>query len=200
MNLIVPALALSIAATVPLLAQPAGSAPAPGSAPAAAAPRPAPVRASPSAITSTVIDENRVTLVYSRPFTKDPKTGAARKIWGGLVPFGQVWRLGANEATLLLTQKPIDIGGTTVPAGAYSLFLLPAENGTSKLIVNKQIGQWGSQYDEKQDLARIDLTQATPAASIDQFSMSVAKSASGGGTLTIGWDDREFSVPYNVKK
>lgn len=195
-KLIVPALALSIAAAIPLLAQPASTAPA---APATA-PKPAPARLSPAAITSTVIDDNRVTLVYSRPFTKDPKTGTARKIWGGLVPNGEVWRLGANEASLLLTQQPITIGTTTVPAGAYSIFLLPVENGTSKLIINKQLGQWGSQYDEKQDLARIDLKTSTPAASVDQFTMSVAKAPTGGGLLTIAWDNQEFSVPYAVKK
>ena len=196
LKLVVPVLALSVAAAVPLLAQPAASTPA---APAAA-PKVAPARVSPGAITSTVIDGNRVTLVYSRPFSKDPKTGAARKIWGGLVPYGEAWRLGANEATLLITQQPIDIGGTTVPAGAYSLFLLPVENGTSKLIVNKQIGQWGSQYDDKQDLGRIDLTTSTPAATVDQFTMGVAKAPAGGGTLTIAWDNQEFTVPYSVKK
>jgi len=196
LKFVVSALALSVAAAVPLLAQPAASTPA---APAAA-PKTAPTRASPSAITSTVIDDNRVTLVYSRPFTKDPKTGAARKIWGGLVPFGEVWRLGANEATLLLTQQPITIGGTTVPAGAYSLYFLPVENGTSKLIINKQLGQWGSQYDEKQDLARIDVKKAAPAASVDQFTMGVAKDPAGGGVLTIAWENQEFSVPYSLKK
>lgn len=193
---IVSGLALSTIVAVPLLAQPGNSQPAA----ATPAPKAPPARLSPSAITSTVIDGNRVTLVYSRPFTKDPKTGEARKIWGGLVPYGQVWRLGANEASLLITQQPIDIGGTTVPAGAYSIFLLPVESGTSKLIINKQIGQWGSQYDEKQDLARIDLKQSAPASSVDQFTMGVAKDASGGGTLTIAWENQEFTVPYSVKK
>lgn len=193
---IVSTLALSMVVAVPLMAQPGGSAPAPAAKPAA---KPAP-RVSPGEVTSTVIDGNRVTLVYSRPYTKDPKTGAARKIWGGLVPYDQVWRVGANEATLLITQQPIEIGGATVPAGAYSLFMLPVENGTSKLIVNKQIGQWGSQYDEKQDLARVDLKQVATPESVDQFTMGVAKEASGGGVLTLAWENLQFSVPYTVKK
>ncbi|MBL8877460.1 MAG: DUF2911 domain-containing protein [Phycisphaerae bacterium] len=191
---VVSVLAISAVATLPLMAQPAGSAPAPAVA------KPTPKRASPGEVTSTVIDGNRVTLVYSRPGVNDPKTGQARKIWGGLVPYGSVWRAGANEASMLITQQPIDIGGTTVPAGAYTVFMLPVENGTSKLILNKQLGQWGSQYDEKQDLARIDLKQSAPAAPVEQFTMTVAKESTGGGTLTLAWDTQQFTVPYSVKK
>src|SRR5271156_6227143 len=91
-------------------------------------------RVSPHETTGAVVDGNRVTVVYGRPYTKDPKSGEIRKIWGGLVPYGSVWRTGADEATLLITQKPILIGGTTVPAGAYTLFTLPNEDGTAKLI------------------------------------------------------------------
>jgi len=63
-------------------------------------------RVSPHETISMVIDGNRVTIVYGRPYTKDPKTGESRKIWGGLVPYGKIWRTGADEATLLITQKP----------------------------------------------------------------------------------------------
>src|ERR1022692_4198321 len=77
-------------------------------------------RVSPHETISSVIDGNRVTIVYGRPYTKDPRSGEARKIWGGLVPFGKVWRTGADEATTLITQKPVLIGETTVPAGAYT--------------------------------------------------------------------------------
>ena len=64
-------------------------------------------RISPHETISKVIDGNRVTIVYGRPYTKDPTTGQNRKIWGELVPYGEVWRTGADEATLLITQKPI---------------------------------------------------------------------------------------------
>ena len=70
--------------------------------------------ASPHETTSTVIDGNRVTITYGRPFTKDPKSGEMRKIWGGLVPYGKAWRMGADEATLLITQQPINFGETTI--------------------------------------------------------------------------------------
>src|SRR5580692_11057439 len=103
-------------------------------------------RVSPHDTISTVIEGNRVMIVYGRPYTKDPHSGEARKIWGGLVPYGKVWRTGSDESTLLITQKPIVMGGTTIPAGAYSLYSMPMEDGTAKLIVNKQIGQWGTQY------------------------------------------------------
>src|SRR5947209_16881057 len=70
---------------------------------------------SPHETTSAVVDGNRVTIVYGRPFTKDPKSGEARKIWGTLVPYGKVWRTGSDEATLLITQKPISLVGRTIP-------------------------------------------------------------------------------------
>jgi hypothetical protein len=120
-------------------------------------------RTSPHETISRVIDGNRITIVYGRPYSKNPKGDDIRKIWGGLVPYGQIWRTGADEATLLITQQPIMLGDTTVPAGAYSLWTLPAEDGTGKLIVNKQIGQWGrkmgsqSIYDESLDVVRVDL-------------------------------------------
>lgn len=158
-------------------------------------------RVSPPDVTGAVIDGNRATIYYGRPFTKDPKTGAARKIWGGLVPFGQVWRLGANEATMIVTQQPLDFGGVTVPAGASTLFFLPMQDGTGKLIVNKQIGQWGTQYDEKQDLGRVDAKAETLDKSVDQFTMSVAKGAeANSGTLKLMWENTQYSLPFTVKK
>src|ERR1700683_30924 len=99
-------------------------------------------RISPHETISGVIDGSRVTVVYGRPYTKNPKTGEPRKIWAALIPNGQIWRTGADEATLLITQKPIVFGDSTIPAGAYTLWTLPAEDGTAKLIINKQIGQW----------------------------------------------------------
>src|SRR3954453_22163739 len=79
---------------------------------------------SPHETTSAVIDNNRVTIIYGRPFTKHPKTGEVRKIWGGLVPYGKAWRMGSDEATLLITQQAIELGGTELPAGAYTLYMV----------------------------------------------------------------------------
>jgi hypothetical protein len=156
-------------------------------------------RLSPHETVSAVIEGNRVTFVYGRPYTKDPKTGENRKIWGKLVPYGKIWRTGADEATLLITQKPIVMGKTTIPAGAYTLFTLPAEDGSAKLVINKQIGQWGLQYDEKQDLARVDLKKDALDTPVDQFTMAVEKNPSGGGVLKMMWENTQFSIPFSLQ-
>jgi hypothetical protein len=160
-------------------------------------------RISPHETVSKVIDENRITIVYGRPYTKDPTSGQDRKIWGDLVPYGEVWRTGADEATLLITQKPIVMAGTTIPAGAYTLWTLPNQDGAAKLIINKQIGQWGvgpGSYDEKQDLVRVDLKKEELDTPADQFTMAVSKDPSGGGVLSMMWEKTAFSVPFTVQK
>lgn len=191
MNLIRPtiiALALALADTASLSAQPVQP----------AQPRP---RTSPHDTISARIDGNRVTIVYGRPYSKDPKTGQIRQIWGTLVPYGKVWRTGADEATLLLTQQPIELGGTVIPAGAYTLYTLPAADGTARLLVNKQIGQWGADpYDEKQEFARIDLKKEPLGTPLDQFTMAIEKNPAGGGVIKLLWENTQFSVPFSVKK
>src|SRR3989440_12817701 len=129
-------------------------------------------RVSPHETVNATVGGAKITIVYGRPYTKDPKTGEKRKIWGALVPYGKVWRLGADEATLLTTDKDITIGGTSIAAGTYSLYLWPEESG-AKLIVNKQTGQWGTKYDEKQDLVRIDLKKEAGPKPVDQFTIVV---------------------------
>lgn len=156
-------------------------------------------RVSPHETVTADIDGSEVTIVYGRPYTKDPKTGAPRKVWGELVPFGKVWRTGADEATLLTTKQPLDIGGTSVPAGTYSLYTLPEANG-AKLIVNKQTGQWGTKYDEKQDLARIDMKKEAATKPADQFTIAIEKNPAGGGTLKMTWENTQYSVALKAKK
>ena len=155
---------------------------------------------SPHETTSAVIDGNRVTITYGRPYTKHPKTGELRKIWGGLVPYGKAWRMGADEATLLITQQPIVLGGTEIPAGAYTLYMVPEESGTSKLAISKKIGQWGVPVDEKNDLARVDLTKASTTAPVDQFTLAVQKKSDGGGLIKLSWEEADYSVPFTIKK
>lgn len=157
-------------------------------------------RISPHDTIGRVIEKtNRVTIVYGRPFSKDPKAGEIRKIWGGLVPWGQVWRLGADEATLLITQRPIMIGTTEIPAGAHSLFMLPEENGVSKLIINNQIGHWGTQYDAKQDLARVDLKKDPVTDQVDQLTIAIESNPAGGGIIKITWEKTQYSVAFTNK-
>jgi hypothetical protein len=151
-------------------------------------------RVSPHETVNGTVGDAKIIIVYGRPYSKDPKSGEKRKIWGGLVPYGKVWRLGADEATLLTTDKDITIGGTAVAAGTYSLYLWPEQAG-AKLIVNKQTGQWGTKYDEKQDLARIDLKKEAAAKSVDQFTIAV-----DGSTLKLTWEDTQYSAALAAKK
>jgi len=157
-------------------------------------------RVSPHETVTATIGDNEMTIVYGRPYTKDPKSGEARKIWGGLVPYAKVWRMGADEATLLTTKKDLDFGGKSIAAGTYSLFFLPDEGGTAKLIVNKQTGQWGTKYDESQDLARIDMRKEKADKPAAQFTIALEKTEGGGGVLRMMWDDTQYWVPFTVKK
>ena len=161
-------------------------------------------RVSPQETVTADIDGNSLKLVYSRPYSKDPKSGEIRKIWGKLVPYGKVWRTGANEATLFTTAQPIVLGGTEIPAGTYSLFTLPVESGTSKLIINKKTGQWGIPYKEQSEatneLARIDLKKDTLDKTVDQFTMAIEPNPAGGGVLKMMWENTGFSVPFTIKK
>jgi hypothetical protein len=156
-------------------------------------------RVSPHETASAVIDGNRVTVVYGRPYSKDPKSGEVRKIWGTLIPNGKAWRLGADEATLLITQKPIAFGDTTVPPGAYTLYMVPDENG-GKLAISKSVGAWGVPVDEKNDLGRVDLKKEALDPPNDQLAMAVEKDPAGGGVIKIKWEGAQFSAPFTVKK
>jgi hypothetical protein len=167
-----------------------------------AAPR---ARVSPHETISTVVGDrrtgNRVTIVYGRPYAKDPKTAEIRKIWGGLVPWDKANRLGADEATLFITQQPIEIGGTTISAGAYTLYLVPSLQGATKLAFSSSLGKWGVPVDEKSDVARVELKKQTVAPQVDQLTIAVENDqATGGGVLRIVWEDTQFSVPFTVKK
>ena len=156
-------------------------------------------RPSPPGTAEVTLSGKKVAIDYSRPRIADPKTGQARKIFGGLVPYGQVWRTGANEATSIKTDAALEIGGTTVPAGSYTLFTLPTESGW-KLIVNKQTGQWGTKYDEKQDLARIPMQVAKTSKTVDPFAISFDKKSETEAVLHLAWETTDASVPVKLKK
>jgi hypothetical protein len=150
-------------------------------------------RKSPHETISKVLGDNRVTITYGRPYTKDPKTGAPRVIWGGLVPWDEAYRLGADEATLLTTEKPIMVGSALVPAGAYTLYLVPSASGASKLAISTDVGKWGDPVDVEHDLARVDLKKSVLDKPADQLTLTLDKDGSGG-LLTIAWEATQFSV------
>ena len=160
-------------------------------------------RLSPHETITATIDGDEMKLVYGRPYTKKPGTSEVRKIWGGLVPYGKVWRTGADEATLLTTEKPIEIGGYSLAAGTYSLFTVPESDGTAKLIINKKTGQWGIPYNEEKEkdneLARVNLRKTDLDKPVDQFTMAIEPQP-GGGELKMMWEKTQYSVPFTVKK
>jgi len=155
---------------------------------------------SPHETISAVIDGNRVTITYGRPYTTKPGTTEARKIWGGLVPYGKPWRMGADEATTLITQKPIELGGKTIPAGAYTLYMMPNETGASQLAISTGLGGWGIPVDTKHDLAQVELTKAALDKPVDQFTMGIEKNPAGGGVLKLSWENTAYSVAFTVQK
>ena len=141
----------------------------------------------------------RVTVTYGRPYSKDPKTGEARKIWGGLVPWDKAYRLGSDEATLLLTQAPLMFGETTIPAGAYTLYLVPSAHGTTQLAFSTNLGKWGVPVDETHDLARVDLKKDSVEPAVDQLTIAVESDPVGGGMLKITWENTQFSTRFVTK-
>jgi hypothetical protein len=141
-----------------------------------------------------------VTITYGRPYSKDPRSGEIRKIYGSLVRWDKADRLGADEATTLLTQQPLMIGATTIPAGVYTLYIVPSENGTTQLAFSRNLGKWGVPVDENSDVARVDLKKETlPGAPVDQLTLALtAKDLDG--TLTITWENTQFTLPFTVQK
>jgi hypothetical protein len=148
---------------------------------------------SPLDTTKTSVGSANLQVVYSRPSVR------GRKIFGSdVVPFGEVWRTGANAATELTTSSDLMIGNTLVPAGKYTLFILPTATDAS-LIISKMTGEWGTDYDPKADLARVPLTTTTLTSPAELFAIGVTPNGSSAGTLHFSWADREYSVPFTVK-
>lgn len=157
-------------------------------------------RVSPHETFSSVIDGGRLTITYGRPYRTKPGTTEVRTIWGGLVPYGEPWRMGADEATTLITQRPLLLGGKTIPAGAYTLYMVPVENGPSQLAVSTTLGGWGIPVDTNHDVVRVDLQKGPLGQTAEQFTMELSKVAAGGGELTLMWENTMFTVPFIVEK
>src|SRR5205807_5312674 len=149
-------------------------------------------RPSPPGTAEVTLKGKQITIDYSRPYLK------GRHVGQELAPFGRVWRTGANEATTLTTEASLNIGGTSVPAGTYTLYSLPSE-GTWKLIINKQTGQWGTEYDEKQDLARVDLKKSQTKAPVEQFTISFDKKSDNAADLVMEWENIRLTVPVKLQ-
>ncbi len=128
---------------------------------------------------------------YFRPLKK------GREIFGKLEKFGDVWRTGANNETQVHFFKDVKIGDTAIPAGTYSLFIIPTEK-TWTLIVNKQTDRWGAySYDKTLDLVRLSVPVKKAAEAIEAFSITFTP-ATDGANLVMGWDNTvaEFPVKF----
>ncbi len=144
-------------------------------------------------------DGKTVTVDYSSPRAK------GRKIFGGLVPYGQVWRAGANEATTFVTDTAVIVGGKTVPAGAYTLFTIPnADKWT--LIISKTTKNakgaplWGTDYPgEGQDLARTDMKVSSLPAAVENFTIALDR-VGNGASLRMDWETTRASVEISEAK
>jgi Protein of unknown function (DUF2911) len=151
-------------------------------------------RASPPASAECKLPDGKtIKTVYSSPRMR------GRKIYGGLVPFGQVWRSGANEATTFVTDTGLTVGGKEIPAGSYTLFTVPNESGWT-LIINKKTGEWGIPYKwEGDELLRADMKVSKLPSPLEDFTISYE--ASGDMcTLNLDWESTRASAEFSEKK
>ena len=128
---------------------------------------------------------------YGRPSKR------GRAVFGGIVPWGEVWRTGANAATQFRTDKDLDFSGTVVPAGFYTLWTIPTPGGW-KLVVNSETGQWGTEHKAAKDLFTIDMKLSDLPQEVERFVISVEPGASGG-VIHLDWDRTRASAAFSVK-
>jgi hypothetical protein len=156
--------------------------------------------ASPAATETATIGGNTISISYSAPsvkgrggqlFTKDGRISKD--------PTYPVWRAGANSATRLHTDANLDIAGLSVPKGDYTLYVDISDPAHWVLVVNKQVGQWGTIYDKAQDLGRVAMTtEATPAL-VEHLKYSIEDKGKGKAKLTLAWENLCGSVAVTVK-
>ena len=152
---------------------------------------------SPLDSTKISLGEADVALVYSRPSVR------GRVVWGELVPWNEVWRTGANAATVLRTSRDLTIGGTAVPAGEYTLFTLNTPTETT-LIINRETMRdgrplAGTAFDPKHVLARVPMTVSESPSPVEQLTISIEPGADAQGTLVLAWDRRRATVPIAAR-
>jgi hypothetical protein len=129
---------------------------------------------------------------YSSPRAK------GRKIFGGVVPYGEVWRTGANESTTFVTTANLSVGGQDVPAGSYTIFTVP---GTDKwtLVISKKTGEWGTDYPgASNDLARVDMNVSKTPSPVENFTIAYDQKADSS-VLRISWENTQASIEIKEK-
>ncbi len=150
-------------------------------------------RKSPISLSAVTVDGGYMKVVYGAPYINE------RDVFGGLVPFGQVWRTGANEATEITFTKDVVFGGTEVKAGTYSVFSVPGE-GEWQIILNKDLGMWGAYtYKEASDLIRVKGAVSALAETMDPMRIQL-KNEEGTVQFILTWAKTAVTVPITVKK
>ena len=147
---------------------------------------------SPEAIAKYNKDDFALKAEYCQPSKK------GRQIFGKLVPYQEVWRTGANEATLFTTNKELSFGDKTLKAGTYSIFTIPTASEWT-IIFNGQTGQWGTQYDESEDVLRVPVTSAKVDQVKESFTISFNDSE-GSVNMILNWDNVSVKVPMRPKE
>ncbi|HWB83031.1 MAG TPA: DUF2911 domain-containing protein [Bryobacteraceae bacterium] len=150
---------------------------------------------SPPEQTSVTINGKTLTIKYSAPSMRGRKIFGAS---GALQPDNTVWRAGANEATAFHTDADLDMNGLSVPKGDYTLYVFLDPAGW-KLIVNKQTGQWGTEYHQDRDLGRVAMHMSKPPSPIEKYKMTLSKTGGNKGSLQLEWENVIATVPFTVK-
>lgn len=148
---------------------------------------------SPRQTTSVTIDGKKITIGYGAPSMR------GRKVMGGLVPYGEVWCTGANDATSLDTEADLDINGMKVPKGSYTVWTLPNPNEWL-LIINKQTGQWHTDYRERYDFGRVKMNVKTVSTPVERLKLELTGTGGNKGMLAVVWETTEASAPITVLK
>ena len=153
---------------------------------------------SPAATATATIAGASITIQYSAPSVRGRRIFGA----GNLLskdPTYPVWRAGANAATTMRTSADLDFGGLRVPRGTYTLYVNVRDPNAWELVVNKQTGQSGLEYDAKQDLGRVKMTMSKPPALVETLRYDIRDSGGGKGELRLAWENHIASVPIAAR-
>ena len=149
---------------------------------------------SPPATANVKLDGKEITIKYNAPSLRGRHLGGPE-----IVPYGKVWRTGANPATTLTTATNLKIGNLSVPAGTYTIYTMPSEKDAWMLIVNKQTGQWGTVYDESKDLGRTAMTQNALASPQEVMSISFENTKGKSSELHVKWEKTDEYVTVTAQ-